>query len=253
MSTPFLLIQLSDPHIGADWGVGDPVAKLERAIEGVRALESKPGAVLVSGDLTDKAADGEYLQLRGLLAALEAPVHVLPGNHDDRAALRRNFGVPGVGGEFVQYAADLGPLRLVVIDTTRPGEDRGELDAERLGWLDGELAAAPQTPTVLAMHHTPLATGIPVWDAIGLPVADRRELGRVVERHPQVKRLVGGHFHRTIAGDLGGRAVLAAPSTYVQAELDFRLDQIELSTQPAGFVAHAFVDGEVFSHVQPVA
>jgi 3',5'-cyclic-AMP phosphodiesterase len=64
------------------------------------------------------------------------PVHVLPGNHDDRDALHRHFGIPGRGGAFVQYTADLGPLRLLVTDSTRPGEGRGELDAERLAWLD---------------------------------------------------------------------------------------------------------------------
>jgi 3',5'-cyclic AMP phosphodiesterase CpdA len=84
------------------------------------------------------------------------PLYVLAGNHDDRGALHRHFGVPGADGEPVQYSADLGPLRLVVLDTTRPGEDAGELDAERLGWLDRELAAAPDLPTLLAMHHPPL-------------------------------------------------------------------------------------------------
>jgi Icc protein len=47
--------------------------------------------VLVSGGLTEHAADSEYEQARELLASLGAPLHVLPGNHDDRAALRRHF------------------------------------------------------------------------------------------------------------------------------------------------------------------
>src|ERR671928_114140 len=91
---PFLLVQLSDPHVGADWGGGDPVAMLAAAVECVRALEPNPDAVLVSGDLADHAADAEYEQVRELLAPLEAPLYVLPGNHDDRLALPRHFGVP---------------------------------------------------------------------------------------------------------------------------------------------------------------
>jgi 3',5'-cyclic-AMP phosphodiesterase len=252
MKRPFLLVHLSDPHVGAEWGDGDSVAMLAAAVDSVRALEPNPDAVLISGDLADHAVDVEYEQVRDLLAPLEAPLYVLPGNHDDRLALRRHFGVPGADGEPVQYAADLGPMRLVVLDSKRAGEDRGELDADRLAWLEATLAAAPGIPTLLALHHPPLATGIPGFDEVGLPPADRRALGRVVEAHPQVRRIVAGHMHRTISAELGGRSVLAVPSTYVQARLEFGAEQIRLSAEPSGFAVHALLDGELVSHVQPV-
>jgi Icc protein len=249
---PFLLVQLSDPHVGADWGGGDPVAMLAAAVASVRALEPRPDAVLISGDLADHAVDAEYEQVLELVAPLEAPLHVLPGNHDDRLALRRHFGVPGADGQPLQYAADLGPLRLVVLDSQRAGEDRGELDADRLAWLGETLAAAPGVPTLLALHHPPLATGIPGFDKVGLPPADRRALGKVVEAHPQVRRIVAGHMHRTISAELGGRSVLVAPSTYVQARLEFGVEEVQLSAEPSGFAVHTLLDGELVSHVQPV-
>jgi Icc protein len=252
MSGPFLLAQLSDPHIGAEWADADPVAGLAAAVAAVRSMPAQPDAVLVSGDLADHATDGEYEQVRELLAPLQAPLYVLPGNHDDRGALRRHFGVPGADGEPVQYSVDLGPLRLVVLDTTRPGEDPGALDAERLGWLDAELAAAPEQPTLLAMHHPPLVTGVPAWDELGLPAADRRALGEVVGRHRQVRRIVAGHVHRMIAAELAGRAVLTIPSTYIQARLNLGSHEIELAAEPAGFALHPVLDGELISHVQPV-
>jgi 3',5'-cyclic AMP phosphodiesterase CpdA len=252
MTRPFLLLQLSDPHVGATWGDGDPVAGLTRAVESVRRLPDRPDAVLVSGDLADNGADGEYEFVREMLARLDAPVYVLPGNHDDRDTLRRHFGLPGAIGTPVQYAVDLGPLRLVVLDSTRPGEDRGELDRQRLAWLDDELAAAPDRITLVAMHHPPLSTGIEAWDEIGLPVADRGALSEVLERHPQVRRLVAGHVHCTIAAELAGRAALAIPSTYVQARLNFGSGEIELVAEPPGFAVHALLDGELASHVQPV-
>src|SRR5919198_1525698 len=161
MTRLFLIAQLTDPHIGADWGGTDPVARLAAAVASVAAMRPLPDVVLVTGDLADNAADAEYEQLRELLAPLKAPLHVLAGNHDDRHALRRHFDLPGGDGEPVQYAVDLGPLRLVVTDTTRPGHDDGELDAKRLEWLDATPAAAPDTPTPLAMHHPPVLPGIP--------------------------------------------------------------------------------------------
>jgi 3',5'-cyclic AMP phosphodiesterase CpdA len=251
MGDPFLLVQLSDPHIGAGWADADPVAGLAAAVDAVRS-RWRPDAVLVSGDLTDHATDAEYEQVRALLAPLGAPLYVLPGNHDDRRALHRHFGVPGADGEPVQYAVDLGPLRLVVLDTTIPGEDPGALDGGRLDWLDAALAAAPDTPTVVALHHPPLLVGIPAWDEVGLADADRRALGEVVARHPQVRRLVAGHVHRTITADLAGRPVLTVPSTYVQARLRFGAGEAELSADPAGFALHAVLDGDLVSHVQPL-
>ncbi len=253
MSLPFLLVQLSDPHVGADWIDADPLERFGAAVESVRAMPQPPDAVLVSGDLADNAADAEYDATRALLATLDAPVHVLPGNHDARAPLRRHFGLPGAGAEPVQYALDLGPLRLVALDTTIPGEDAGALDAERLGWLDATLAEQPDALTVIAMHHPPLRSGVPALDRVALALADQRALGDVVERHPQVRRVVAGHVHRVMTGQLAGRSVLTVPSTYVQTRLDFGLEQIELADEPAGFGVHAVRDGELSSHVQPVA
>src|SRR4051794_4486507 len=80
---------LSDPHLGATWAGGDPDRQLAAAVAAIRALGLTLDAVLVSGDLADHAADAEYARVRELVSALGAPVHVLPGNHDDRAALRR--------------------------------------------------------------------------------------------------------------------------------------------------------------------
>jgi 3',5'-cyclic-AMP phosphodiesterase len=248
----FLLAQLSDPHIGATWAGSESVARFAAAVNSVRGIRPPPDAVLVSGDLADHATDEEYEQVRELLAPLQAPEYVLPGNHDDRHALRRHFGVSGEAGEPVRYSVDLGPLRLVVLDTKRPGEDSGALDAEQLAWLDAELAAAPEQLTLVAMHHPPIVTGIPVWDEIGLPPTDRQALGDVIANHWQVRRLVAGHVHRAITGELAGRSVLTVPSTYVQARLNFAMQESELAAEPAGFAVHAVVDGDLTSHLQPV-
>lgn len=251
MRRPFLLVQLSDPHIGGEWAPGaDSVAGLEATVAAVRALPQPPDAVVVTGDLADHAADAEYEVVREMLASIGAPFHVLPGNHDDRRALHRHFGVPGGDGEPVQYAVDLGPLRLLVLDSTRPGEDSGALDGGRLEWLDAELAAAPDVPTLLALHHPPLVTGLPAWD--DMAPAHRSALGELVARHAQVRRIACGHLHGVMTGELGGAPVVVAPSTYVQALPDFDSGKIELAVAPAGFAVHAVLDGEIVSHVESV-
>ena len=248
-----LIVQLSDPHIGAEWADGDPVAALAAAVEAVLATVPRPDAVLVTGDLADHGADAEYERVRELLAPLNAPTYVLPGNHDDRATLRRHFGLPGAGAEPVAYAADLGPARLVLLDSTIPGADPGDLDAAQLAWLEETLAAAPVQPTLIALHHPPLLrTGVPAWDAIGLAEPGRRALGEIVARHAQVRRIVAGHVHRAIIGELAGRSVLTVPSTLVQGRLDLGSHEARLADEPAAFAVHTLLDGELVSHLQPI-
>jgi 3',5'-cyclic AMP phosphodiesterase CpdA len=247
---PFLLLQISDTHIGADWGDDDPATGVRRAVEAILALPDRPDALLVSGDLTQNGTPDEYARLRELLAPLELEAHVLPGNHDLRGPLRTAFGLPGAGEEPASHAVDLGPLRLVCLDSTIPGGDGGALDEGRLEWLEATLDEEPTKPTVLALHHPPLRTLMPAFDRIGLAAEAREELAGVLDRHPQVLRVVAGHIHRAIVAELSGRAVVTVPSTYLQAALDFRGDKIRMREDPAGFAIHAFRDGSLTSHIQ---
>lgn len=257
MPTPFLVAQVSDPHIGGDWGSAeanaDPVAGLASVLDAVADMPNRPDVLLVTGDLVEHGATEEYDRVHELLTAVPVPVHVLPGNHDRREGLRARFGLPGNDGEPVQYSADLGPLRLVTLDTTIPGRAGGELDADRLAWLDAELALAPQQPTLLAMHHPPAATGIAPWDAIGLHPGSRAALEQIVVRHPQVQRMVAGHIHQPLISTLAGRPVLTIPSTYVQARVDFTSPEIELGGGVPGFAIHALVDGHLASYLHALS
>lgn len=251
MAKPTLLVQLSDLHIGANENGIDPVPHLEAVVEAVRTLPNRPDAVLVSGDLTDDGAEDGYRMARELLEWLDAPLHVLPGNHDDRGRLRAVFGLPGEGGEPVLYSVDVGELRLVVFDSTVPGQDPGRYNPGELSWLDAELGGEPERPTLLALHHPPLVTGIEEWDGINLEPGQLPLLAEVVARHPQLRAIVGGHLHRVAASALAGVPVLAAPSTYLQARPDFETEGVKLMPHP-GFALHVLRDGELASQVQSV-
>ena len=140
-----------------------------------------------------------------------------------------------------------------MVDSTRPGEDRGELDSLRIEWLDGALAAEPARPTLLAMHHPPIVTRSPAWDPIALPGAARSALADILARHPQVLGIVGGHHHQTIVAHLGSRPVMAIPSTYGQARVGFGAGKIVFGEAVSAFAVHVLADGALTSSVQFVA
>jgi Icc protein len=252
---PVLLAQLSDLHLGAAWEGVDPRPRLEQVIEAVRSLPNPVDAVVVSGDLTAAGSEEDSLLARRLLDRLEVPVHVLPGNHDLRASLREAFELPGEGDDPVDYSVEIGELRLVILDSIVPGEDRGALAAEQLRWLDAELGSEPERPAILAMHHPPLTTGIPEWDGINLIASEREALAAVVSRHPQLQAIVGGHLHRIVSSALAGCPVLSAPSTYLQIlpdfdPADFESEDAACWTDPPGFALHVLRDGELSSQVE---
>lgn len=250
-----ILAQLSDIHIGANWEEGvDPLARFERAIEAVRGLPSAVDGVLVSGDLTDHGSEEEYRQARSLLESFDCPVHVMPGNHDDRAVLRDVFQLPGDGADPIDYCFEVAALRVVVLDSIVPGQDPGGFEPAQLEWLEVRLGEEGKRPTILALHHSPVPTGLPDWDAVNLARSEREALAEVVARHPQLRVIVGGHLHRIATAGLGGCPVLSVPSTYLQAFPDFESTEFEdeemelVATQ--GFALHVLLDGEISSQVE---
>jgi 3',5'-cyclic-AMP phosphodiesterase len=252
MEKPVLIAQLSDLHVGSDWEGVDPVPGLERVIAAVRGLPNPVDGVVVTGDLAGNGRYEEYELARELLARFEVPVHVLPGNHDDRAGLRRAFGLPGEGKEPIDYAVEVRGLRILVLDSTVPGQDPGAFEPGQLAWLDRQLAEHPEAPAMLAMHHSPLPTGIDEWDEVNLSAADCRALGEVVGRHDQLKVIIAGHLHRVTAAVLAGSPVLSGPSTYLQSLPDFVSEEVVWNGEPPAFALHALHRGKLSSQVESI-
>jgi 3',5'-cyclic-AMP phosphodiesterase len=254
VNRPFLLAQLTDTHIGADWGGPvQPAAALAAAVDALRGSPDPPDALVVTGDLANDGAAEQYAIVREQLRRLELPFVVLPGNHDNRAAMRDAFELPGDRYDPIHAAADLGPLRLLALDTTIPGAAGGALADAELHWLERELQDAPDQPTIVAMHHPPVLTGVPAWDATAIIAGEQAALRRLLDRHPQVLALVAGHLHRTLVAAFAGRPLAVVPSTYMQSKLDWSCEEFVLVPEPPAFALHALLDGRLVSHVQPIA
>ena len=252
-----LIAQLSDLHVRPQ---GVPAARVvetnmlvERALAAVAALAPRPDVVVVSGDVTECGRPEEYAMAAELFRRyLTMPVFVVPGNHDRRETFRAGLGhMPGVTDhpEFVQYAVDDYALRLVMLDSVVPQAGHGFLCASRLAWLDETLSAQPLKPTMLVLHHPPMLTGSAGMDGIFL--RNTAELGALLERHPQVERILTGHHHRSIIGRLGRAIVIVSPAIVHQTELNLvggKPDQLVL--EPPAYQLHLQLpDGGIATHL----
>ena len=251
-----MLVQLSDPHLVAGADGDGRAARLEHAVSRVAALRPRPDAVLISGDLTDVPSGEAYERVHALLAPLGLPLHALAGNHDDRDLLRARFGPhPAPPGAPVRLAARCGPLRLVGCDSTIPGAVGGALDGEQRAWLAETLAEEPDTPTLLALHHPPVATGVRSMDTIALALEDREPLAALLRGHPQVQAITCGHAHTTMVSAFAGRPLLICPSTDSAIDLDLRDREdipFAVAPRPLGFAVHTLIEGRLCAHVQPL-
>ena len=209
------LVQISDTHLFADPDGRLLGQRTRRSCEAVfallRATLLPVDAVLLTGDLVHDERPEGYLHLKRCMHGLGVPYYAIPGNHDLVALL----------AEYLDPAA-VGPVRsvrlqdwhLVLLDSTIPGEDGGRLAASRLSGLDLALAAWPESPALVCLHHQPVPVGSPWMDAIGLE--DGVAFFAVLDRHPQVRGVLWGHIHQAFDGRRGNVRLMGTPSTSVQ-------------------------------------
>lgn len=245
-----LIAQITDAHIKARghlaYRVVDTAAYLKRCIAQIMQSVPLPDVVLFSGDLTDGGLPEEYEHVRELMSGLTVPYFVIPGNHDQRKTMlaampERCRRQPGA--DFIQYAIDDYPVRLIGLDTVIPMSGKGALCAERLDWLENTLDARPDAPTILFLHHPPFATGIHHMDALGLQEGGER-LGAIVRRSRQVERIICGHVHRPVTICFHGAVATISPSVAHQTVLDFREDgPSEFIMEPPGYSLHNWLPG----------
>ena len=95
------------------------------------------------------------------------------GNHDRRPEFRALLLDQEPSGDELDSVHDLEGLRLVVLDTSVPGQEHGELADHQLRWLAQVLATPAPRGTVLAMHHPPIPVVIAPSDGIELHGQER--------------------------------------------------------------------------------
>lgn len=224
------LVQITDCHLLADWAGllrGWPIAESLGAIVAA-AVRVGPHRLLLSGDLADSGEPEAYRQLLDFVEPLGLPIHWLPGNHDGPA-----LGESMAGSSLADPArsVSLGAWRLLLLDSVLASSPIGEGALSELSWqwLEAELRQLTQ-PTVIALHHPPLATGLDWVDQMQLREGDR--FHRLIADYPQVKLVVFGHIHAELHRRIGAVDYYGCPSTCTQVE---SLDRVNPGGNQPGF------------------
>lgn len=190
------ILHLSDPHFGTEQStLVDQLVRL--------AADLRPDAVVISGDLTQRARAGQFAAARAFASRLPRPVLTVPGNHDiplyalplrllaPFADYRRAFGheleprlmLPGAVVQGVNTANPLvwkaGRLRPASVDRLR----------------EAFTTAPPGAHRIAVLHHAP----VPAADGTPADIADASEtLSRLAQAGADI--VLSGHTHMPHAG-----------------------------------------------------
>lgn len=251
------ILHLSDTHLLAGnaplSGYIDTAANLRRTLEVVERMRLRPDAIVFTGDLTDLGEPDAYRALRDAVepvaARLGAPVVWVAGNHDERAALRRDLLGLEPTDEPVTSVSDLAGLRLIALDSTVPGWHHGDIDDAQLAWLREELATPAPLGTILALHHPPLPSHIPFFGILEL-----REQGRLAEAiaGSDVRAILAGHLHYSTSGTFAGVPVSVAAATCYTMNISRPAEQVNGMDAGQSFHLVHVYDDTVTHSVVPV-
>lgn len=254
-----LIAQISDAHCRPQGelyqGVIDSNAMFAGALHHLGAMRPRPDLVLFTGDLAEEGTAGEYAFARRLLDTLDLPLFAIPGNHDEREAFRNCFcdkGCLPANGPLHHVVPADGPVRIIALDVTVPGEHHGFFDAQAEAFLEEALANAPGQPTLVMMHQPPFSCAVPYLDAYWCRGGER--LAALVRRYPAVERVLCGHVHRFMQTRFAGTIACTAPSTTSAIALAFEetAEAASLVEPPALLLHHWRPGAGMVTHLVPI-
>jgi len=234
VSEPLLLAQVSDTHIDGSERCTQRLRAVVEQLNSLRRLD----LVVVTGDIADHGEPQEYALARRLLDRVEAPVHCLPGNHDERGAFRTGLGLPADVGP-IDDETRLGQATVMMLDSTVPGEDGGWLADSS---LERVRHAAPDRVLVICFHHPPVLLNSAIVDPIRQHGEDR--LADVIADRTAPTYLLCGHAHVAAATTFAGVPLIIGPATSTRLGPDWDPAAGVLAFDaPPGYALHV-LDGD---------
>jgi 3',5'-cyclic AMP phosphodiesterase CpdA len=242
-----ILVHLSDTHFLAEgaalYDVIDTDHTVHRALEQLHRSGIRPDALILTGDIADRGEADAYRRIRGIMEAAaaqwEAKIIWVMGNHDKRAAFRSTLlrqdqsGAP-VAPEVrytdvqtrvdqnadhqdpIDQVIDLDGLRIIALDTSVPGYHHGEVTNAQLEWLRTVLSTPARHGSILALHHPPIPTPLPLMSVLELQEQPRLA---AVLAGSDVRAILGGHLHYATQGVFAGIPVSVAAATCYTMDL----------------------------------
>jgi 3',5'-cyclic-AMP phosphodiesterase len=202
-----IIAQISDTHINLDTPDSDQrIQDFELTIADINALDPRPDVIVHTGDIVHNGREDEYAQSLTTLLKARAPAYVVAGNRDDRVKLRETYSACGyfaADSDFIDYAIDHFPVRLIALDTLSLRSNKGDFCLQRARRLIDLIDADLTKPIAVFTHHPPFEVTVgPDRLHFETPAVMSR-LRNALQHSEQVVGVFSGHVHRAAVGHVG--------------------------------------------------
>jgi 3',5'-cyclic AMP phosphodiesterase CpdA len=201
---PVRIAQVSDIHCGS---MLFDEELLRSTVERVNTMA--PDVVVVAGDLTAEGFEREYEEAAGWLDRLEAPMLVIPGNHDARNLgylhFERLYGerFPTLRIDWDRERAEsvgADGLTIVGVDSSEPDKNAGRIGREWYPKIEERFSEEGHLKIFVIHHHL---VSIPGTGRERSTVEDAGDLLDLLSRL-QVDLVLSGHKHVPFFWGLNG-------------------------------------------------
>ncbi|MEZ5490968.1 MAG: metallophosphoesterase [Gammaproteobacteria bacterium] len=195
------ILQISDLHFGPPF-----VPKVAEALMNT-VPDLNPDAVVVSGDLTQRAKREQFMEARAFFDRFApTPMLIIPGNHDvplyrvfERLAKPHAL-YREIICDDLNPVLEVGNVVLVGLDSTAPRRSisNGIIYQDQLDHVERTLNTVPEDKVRIVVAHHHFAPGHDRVIDISMPKT-RRAIDLFVDHN--VEMILGGHLHRAYIGN----------------------------------------------------
>jgi len=244
------VLQITDTHLfagssGCLLGLNTEQS-LNAITEEVRAHHLTAELILATGDLVHDGTPAAYRRIFSHLENFGLPVYCLPGNHDEALTLQRTLNNGRI--KYTEHAHH-GNWHFIFLDSTIADSEGAHLTSEMLEMLDSRLQSAPDSHTLVCLHHQPIPMGSRWLDTMAVDNPDK--FFAIIDRHPQVRGILWGHVHQQYDGMYKDIKLMSTPSTCIQflpGSDDFAVD----TANPGYRWLELYPDGRIETGVERI-
>lgn len=184
----FKYAHVTDTHVGTATGEED----LRRTVADINQ-QNDINFVIITGDITEMGTDEELKLAKTILADLNKPYYIIPGNHDTGwsesggVSFIKNFG-------YDKFTFDYNGYRFIACASgpyVRMSD--GHIPRDATVWLDSLLKKTPKNMPLIFVNHYPVDNSLDNW----YEITDRL-------KKYNIQYTICGHGHQNKAYDFEG-------------------------------------------------